>query len=223
MIVTLALGLVCLGHSGWIYTKALIAQQLIGAAWQRVQAGEIDAKPWSWADTRPVAKLTLRHGSRALFVLEGSSGRNLAFGPVHDPASVLPGQWGNSVIEGHRDTHFSALRDLRLGDLVRIELPDGRRASFAVAHLQVVDSRRSRIVLDSEGPRLTLVTCYPFDAIKSGGPLRYVVTADLIAPTAPGRGGFPGDTPVERNSGRLGPRNTARFGAPVTRGPVIIG
>jgi sortase A len=182
MLATLAVGLVCLGHSGWIYAKAFIAQQLIGTAWQRVQAGHPYAKPWWWADTRPVAKLTLGHGSRELMVLEGSSGRNLAFGPVHDPASVQPGQWGNSVIEGHRDTHFSTLRDLRLGDRVRVELPDGRRASFAVAHLQVVDSRRSRITLDSEGPRLTLVTCYPFDAIRAGGPLRYVVTADWIAP-----------------------------------------
>ncbi len=140
-----------------------------------------------------------------LLVLEGSSGRNLAFGPVHDPASVLPGQWGNSVIEGHRDTHFRVLKDLRLGDQVHIELPDGRRASFAVAHLQVVDSRRSRIVLDSEAPRLTLVTCYPFDAVRPGGPLRYVVTADWIAPTAPGRDGSPGDTPAERNSGPIEP------------------
>ena len=181
MIAALAVGLLCLGRSGWIYTKAFIAQQLIGTAWRRVQAGDLDAKPWWWADTRPVAKLTFDRGSRALLVLEGSSGRNLAFGPVHDPASVLPGQWGNSVIEGHRDTHFSVLRDLRLGDQVGIELPDGRHASFAVSHLQIIDSRHSRIVLDSETPRLTLVTCYPFDAIRAGGPLRYVVTADWIA------------------------------------------
>lgn len=203
--VALGTGLVCLGHSGWIYAKAFIAQKLIAAAWQRAQAGQIDAKPWSWSDTRPVAKLTLAHGLRALLVLEGSSGRNLAFGPVHDPASVLPGQLGNSVIEGHRDTHFSALQSLRLGDRVGIELPDGRRASFAVAHLQIVDSRRSRIVLDSEAPRLTLVTCYPFDAIRPGGPLRYVVTADWVGPTAPGRGGSPGDTRGERTAGLTGP------------------
>jgi sortase A len=201
----LAVGLVCLGQSGWIYTKAFVAQQLIGTAWRRVQAGEVDAKPWWWADTRPVAKLTLGRGSRVLLVLEGSSGRNLAFGPVHDPASVLPGELGNSVIEGHRDTHFRVLKDLALGDQVHIELPDGRRASFAVAHLQVADSRRSRIVLDSATPRLTLVTCYPFDAVRPGGPLRYVVTADWIAPTAPGSDGSPGDTRAVRTSGPTEP------------------
>ena len=28
--------------------------------------------------------------------------------------------------------------------------------------------------------RLTLITCYPFDALRAGGPLRYVVTAKAI-------------------------------------------
>jgi len=33
-------------------------------------------------------------------------------------------------------------------------------------------------VADPEGPtRLTLVTCYPFDALGVDGPLRYVVVA----------------------------------------------
>jgi sortase A len=45
-------------------------------------------------------------------------------------------------------------------------------ATISVANVRVVDSRRSRIVLDGDVPRLTLVTCYPFDAIEPGGPLR---------------------------------------------------
>jgi sortase A len=28
---------------------------------------------------------------------------------------------------------------------------------------------------------MTLVTCYPFDAIDPGGPLRYAVTAEMLA------------------------------------------
>jgi sortase A len=174
------IGVACLGHSSWIYAKAFLAQRLIGSAWDRVQAGDPDAKPWWWADTHPVAKLTIGAGHE-LMVLEGSSGRNLAFGPTHDPASVLPGERGNSVIEGHRDTHFSALRELRLGDRVRVDLPGGRGAAFVVTNLRVADSRRSRIALDSETPRLTLVTCYPFNAIEPGGPLRYVITADAVS------------------------------------------
>jgi sortase A len=177
-LLAVAIGLVCLIDGSWIYAKAWLAQELIAVAWQRNQAGELDAKPWWWADTRPMAKLSIGRGAKDLIVLEGSSGRNLAFGPVHDPASVLPGQPGNSVIEGHRDTHFRVLRDLNPGDPISVELADGRRLSFVVVDLRVADSRQSRIVLNGERPRLTLVTCYPFDAVRAGGPLRYVVTAE---------------------------------------------
>jgi sortase A len=116
-----------------------------------------------------------------LIVLQGASGRNLAFGPTHDAASVLPGDVGNSVIAAHRDTHFRMLETLVPGDRLRIERVDGRVAFFAVSDIRIVDSRSTRIALDAEEPRLTLVTCYPFDAIRPGGPLRFVVAADLIA------------------------------------------
>lgn len=175
-IVALVVGVGCLGHSAWIYAKAFVAQRLIEVAWERM-----GAKPWPWADTYPVARLTLGRESGSLMVLEGSSGRNLAFGPTHDPASVLPGETGNSVIEGHRDTHFGALQALRVGDVIRVERPGGRRESFVVVNLHVADSRFSRIALESDAPRLTLVTCYPFDAVRPGGPLRYVVTADQMS------------------------------------------
>jgi sortase A len=115
-----------------------------------------------------------------LIVLEGASGRNLAFGPAHDPASAMPGEPGNSVIEGHRDTHFAVLRGIKTGDTLRVETLTRRDVDFVVTDIRVVDSRRARIALGAEQPRLTLVTCYPFDAPVPGGPLRLVVTADAI-------------------------------------------
>jgi sortase A len=152
---------------------------LIAAAWARTERGAADAQPWPWADTRPVARLAL--AGDTLVVLEGASGRNLAFGPTHDPASVAPGDIGNSVIAGHRDTHFGVLEKMQAGDRVRVDRPDGRSVYFAVSDVRVVDSRDTRIALDADAPRLTLVTCYPFRAINPGGPMRFVVTADLIA------------------------------------------
>jgi sortase A len=44
----------------------------------------------------------------------------------------------------------------------------------------VVDSRKGSLLLDTDGAMLTLVTCYPFDAVDPGGPLRYVVTARRV-------------------------------------------
>jgi sortase A len=177
----LVVGALCLLTAGWINVKAQAAQWLISAAWQRERKSvSYDAAaPWPWADTRPVAKLTWGEGRAAptLMVLEGSSGRNLAFGPVHDPSSVLPGDVGNSVIEGHRDTHFKILRGAHSGDSFTVETPDGRVIRFTVTDVRVVDSRHARILLDADVPQLTLVTCYPFDAVTPGGPLRWVVTA----------------------------------------------
>ncbi|MEA3108079.1 MAG: sortase [Gammaproteobacteria bacterium] len=177
-------GVVCVSEAAWIHAKASLAQTLIGAAWRREQAGSRSTQPWPWADTRPSAQLTFGEGESAhkFMVLEGSSGRNLAFGPTHDPASVPPGETGNSVIEGHRDTHFALLRDVKVGDTLHVETLANRNVGFLVTNISVVDSRRTRISLHADGPRLTLVTCYPFDAVVPGGPLRLIVTADRIDP-----------------------------------------
>jgi sortase A len=154
---------------------------LIGAAWRRERASSTEAAPWPWADTRPIAKMTWGSGNSApLMILEGSSGRNLAFGPVHDPASVAPGVVGNSVIEGHRDTHFKILRDAKPGDRLSIESLNGRETRFIVTDVRVVDSRQTRILLQADVAQLTLVTCYPFDAVNPGGPLRWLVTAEAV-------------------------------------------
>jgi sortase A len=41
----------------------------------------------------------------------------------------------------------------------------------------VVDSRTAVIRSEDRAAGLILMTCYPFDAVVPGGPLRYVVTA----------------------------------------------
>jgi len=202
-------GFASLTGAAWIHIKAYVAQAMIADAWRRTGNGESDAHPWPWADTRPVARLIMiRPDPTELVVLEGSSGRNLAFGPVHDPASVLPGERGNSVIAGHRDTHFRFLQDLRVGDRLAVERANGASGAprvtwFVVTGTSVVDSRSTRIALRSDEPRLTLVTCYPFDAIQPGGPLRYVVTAELAQDPAP-------DPPAQdRPETALGPQPTS--------------
>lgn len=175
----LAVGLACLGQAGWIHAKAVLAQVLVDHAFERALQGIPNARPWPWADTHPVARLRIMGTGRALVVLSGASGRNLAFGPAHDAASVLPGESGNSLIAGHRDTHFRGLETMQPGDRIEVERADGRRLEFIVTAREIVDSRRTRIALDGDTPRLILATCYPFDAVDPGGPLRLVVTAEL--------------------------------------------
>ena len=159
----------------WIPAKAELAQHLLETAWQHTLEGEADAKPWPWADTRPVAILEVpRLGLREI-VLEGSSGRNLAFGPTVVNSSQLD-QTADRILSGHRDTHFSFLKNLQTGDLLRLRTTTETR-DYRVSWQEAVDSRQQQLVIDDNIERLTLLTCFPFDAPTTGGPMRWVVTA----------------------------------------------
>lgn len=168
------------GQGAYIPAKAWVAQELMHRAWRKAEDGVSAPTPWPWADTWPVARLSARGGDIELIVLEGGSGRTLAFGPGHLSVSVLPGETGNSVIAGHRDTHFQFLQYLREGESIEVEMASGRRHFYEVTDIDVVDSRRGSILLDTDAPMLSLVTCYPFSSLDAGGPMRYVVTAKMI-------------------------------------------
>ncbi len=171
-------GAVGLGQGGWIWAKAQLAQLLLEHAWVSTRAGEEAVKPWPWADTSPVARLRAPAHGVDLIVLQGATGRTLAFGPGHLDGSATPGSVGNAVISGHRDTHFRFLADVAAGETIELEDAAGTIHRFRVRGAEVVDSRDSRIRLTAERPQLTLVTCWPFGAVVPGGPLRYVVYAE---------------------------------------------
>lgn len=166
-----------LAQGAYIYAKAQLAQYLLASAWQESKKTQQVVKPWSWADTWPVAKLEVSAHNIELIVLAGDTGRTLAFGPGYNLASVKPGAIGNSIISGHRDTHFEFLQHVQLYDQIIVENQQGHRKEFTISNIKVVDSRTKSIAIDNDKAALTLVTCYPFDAIHAGGPLRYVVEA----------------------------------------------
>ena len=169
-----------LGQGAYIPAKAWFAQELMQRAWRRLESGEEQPTPWPWADTYPVARMAAKDGDIELIILEGGSGRTLAFAPGHLSASVLPGEVGNSVIAGHRDTHFQFLQRLKLGDSITFDMANGRHHLYRVSSIDVVDSRRGSVLLDTDEAMLSLITCYPFDAAESGGPMRFVVSAAMV-------------------------------------------
>lgn len=178
------------GSAVRIHGRAIVAQYLIAQSWQETLAMPDKAerhKPWAWADTWPVARLqwvgeshtpgTL--ASADLYVLAGANGSSLAFGPGHMDGTALPGE-GASVIGGHRDTHFSFLQHLSAGHLLLLQKRDGVWLNYEVKRVDIVDSRKTPLQPDVSSNDLWLITCYPFNAMQSGGPLRYVVQAQLV-------------------------------------------
>ena len=176
----LVLGAWQVAQAGWIHAKALLAQRLIASAWVQARDGGPGRRPWPWADMRPIARLTVPRRDIELYVLDTASPRALAFGPAHVGGTAAPGAPGNSVLVAHRDTHFAFLRHLQLEDVIEVEAARGKRTRYRVREMTVVDQGDSRVLEDGDEPQLTLVTCYPFDAVIPGTRLRYVVVADRV-------------------------------------------
>lgn len=184
-IVLLGGGLWQVGQGIYIYAKAQLAQQLILDSWQQSIIQHQPIKPWSWADTWPVARLMVPRLDIDQIVLAGDNGRTLAFGPGHRFGTVLPGEAGNSLISAHRDTHFDFLKDLHPGEEVLVQTQNGEIYVYLVNSTEVI--QESTPLYSVSGYRqLTLVTCYPFDAVVPGGPLRYAVFATEKRSSSPG-------------------------------------
>lgn len=160
----------------WIPLKAELAQWLIERAWH---GGNHPGRPWPWADTRPFARLRVPGQGKAFYVLEGDSGRSLAFGPGWSPASARPGEPGTTLISAHRDTQFAFMQRLGRGDVLQLEY-QGRQYRYRVTGMQIIDADRTALRSEVAGHELVLSTCYPFDAVVPGGPLRYLVRAVYV-------------------------------------------
>jgi sortase A len=172
------LGLVLFGEGVWTHAKALLAQVLLERAFAASLAGGQPVKPWSWADTWPVARIEVPRLHRSEIALAGASGQALAFGPGHVERTPEAGEPGTAVYAAHRDTSFAFLADVRIGDEIRVTRRDGRAFRFRVTGTSVARWDASGIAADADGHHLVLATCWPLDAAVSG-PLRYLVHAEL--------------------------------------------
>jgi sortase A len=181
----LAVGLWQIGEGSWIYAKARLAQYLLQRAWSHTLAGRTGVRPWPWADTYPVARLMAPSMHVDLIVLNGSYGRTMAFGPGYAEASAFPGSPGTTILTGHRDTHFRFLKRLKRQDEIIIETVRRTSERYRVHSTRIVDARTASMSLTGGMDELALVTCYPFDTVLTGGPLRYVVRAIRVPSALP--------------------------------------
>jgi sortase A len=118
-----------------------------------------------------------RLGVKAI-VKEGDDERTLARAVGLVRGSARPGELGNTVLAGHRDTFFRPLRDIKVNDRIRMIVPPNTY-EYEVKRLLVVGPEQTS-VLDSKGvEELTLVTCFPFRLIGPA-PDRFIVSATRV-------------------------------------------
>jgi sortase A len=150
----------------------------------------LEEAPSASAPARPrvdvgaaVATLAVPRIGLSAVVLHGSDATTLRRGPGHLERTAYPGQTGNTVIAGHRDTFFRPLRNIRVGDDIFLDAPTGR-FHYRVTSLRVVGPRDISVLAPTRDATLTLITCYPF-WLLGGAPDRFIVRASRVDSGAP--------------------------------------
>jgi sortase A len=101
--------------------------------------------------------------------------------PFYFKGSFFPGENGQIVLSGHRDTVFRRLGELKVGDLLNMQMSNGT-FQYEITNMKIVDEDdRSIITLQNEKEELILTTCYPFHYIGNA-PQRYIIYAKLKNP-----------------------------------------
>ncbi|WP_421779333.1 class GN sortase [Kiloniella litopenaei] len=173
-------GFTLAGDGLYIKLKAVLAQHLLQQAWQETLTTQTPKKAWSWADTYPVAEISLPNlAIEPVIALRGSSGEALAFAPGHLENTAQPGQQGTAVYAAHRDTHFTFLEKIKATDIIKVKDPQGRDHFYRVDNIRIAKWDQSGITNQNSSKRIALVTCWPFNA-QTPGPLRYIVEGHLL-------------------------------------------
>lgn len=125
-----------------------------------------------------LGSITIPALSSTLPIYQGTEDAQLKMGVGHFEGSVLPGIQDNSVLAGHRDSVFSNLGKLRLGDLLIVNTSAGK-FTYKVSGFRIVKADDQTVIVPTKTAVLTLSTCYPF-RFFGNAPKRYIVSAKLV-------------------------------------------
>ncbi len=132
--------------------------------------------PTGYEKTKIVGRLMVPRLGLSVPVVEGDGTEQLRLAAGHVSNTPLPGEPGNSVIAGHRDTVFYDLRKIEAGD--KMEFADADNVhKYRVSSTRIVAPEDVSVMNKADGRRLTLVTCYPFSFVGPA-PQRFVVVAE---------------------------------------------
>jgi sortase A len=168
------------GSSLMVPASQEVSQYLITHAWDRALRGHHEVRPWPWAETAPVARLSIPALRQEFVILRGVSQESLSLAPGWNEGTNFPGDPGISLISAYKDTYFKDLKKLNLGDLISLQARSGRMIDYRVETAMILDDPELQIK-DAEGSSLlVLSTSYPYSKWQEGQDLRYVVVAREI-------------------------------------------
>lgn len=130
------------------------------------------------SDSRIVGKMEIPSIDLNVMIREGVDSSTLRKAAGHLSSSALPGEPGDFVVLGHRDTFFRPLRHITRGETILLTTVRGR-FTYVVESIQVV-APEGLILEQGPLPMSTLITCFPFN-YTGAAPRRFVVKARLAS------------------------------------------
>ena len=133
------------------------------------------------AENVPIAEITIQtdRKTRTYDVMpnvdEDALKRNIGY----LPSSAWFGDEGLCVLMGHRDTDFSILQFVEIGDVITIKA-NNKIFRYCVKEIIIVENDKELCFKVSSESYLVLVTCYPF--IYCGhAPQKYIIFAKIVS------------------------------------------
>ena len=183
--ILIVLGVLLLSYVGLEYAQMYLGQKRLQDEWARQQERQEQARESGALSAKTVAlkddgltRLSIPSISFDAVVVEGTTHRALLLGPGHVEDTPAPGDSGNAVISGHRDTFFRHIHELEKGDQILVQR-NGRTFHYEVTGKHIVPPTDMSVLKSSKDAELTLITCYPTYYIGPA-PERLVVTSKLI-------------------------------------------
>jgi sortase A len=174
--VFLAIGLLALGYAACVVTDATVFQTIEQRRFE-LERSDTAVAPALIAGGSMGEIQIPRLGLTAV-VIEGDSGAILQRAVGHLADTARPGESGNVVLAGHRDTFFRPLKWVRVGDLIVLSTRNGD-FEYRVESTAVVPPTDVQVLEPTGGRTLTLITCFPFSYLGSA-PDRFIVRAREI-------------------------------------------
>ncbi|HEY2421426.1 MAG TPA: class D sortase, partial [Neobacillus sp.] len=182
-LIIILVGLIIMGIGAWQFVdmkvetnssikkaKALIAEHQNDPTKKTPEISQ--SNPPGFGDT--IGLLQIPKINSELAIVEGTDPNDLKKGVGHYKGSYFPGEKGQIVLSGHRDTVFRHLGELKIGDDLKVEMPNGTFV-YEITHTKIVDAKDTSIItLQNKEEELILTTCYPFRYVGNA-PNRYII------------------------------------------------
>jgi len=178
--VLLILGALLLGYVAAQYGWMFYEQRQLAHEWERQQHAQTVPSPGGVTKVEDdgLTRISVPKIDLDSVIVEGTTHKSLLLGPGHLKDTPAPGELGNSVVTGHRDTFFRHIHELEKGDTVLVQR-EGKTFTYEVTGKKVVEPDDLSVIRPVKDRQLTLITCYPTYYIGPA-PKRLVVFSKLI-------------------------------------------